>query len=570
MCSIYRRLDRAFKKSAIIGLLFLFLGEPAFARLSNDPDLGEQWYVHRIEAPLAWETSVGSRDVIVAVIDTGVVLEHPDLKPNLWRNARERIDGIDNDANGFVDDVFGWDFLRGVGAPIARNDADHSSTGYNHATIISGLVGGRGANTQGIAGVAWRVTILPLVALDGFGDGEAETVAKAVDYAVMMGADIINLSLVGAKESEELTTSLRRAWDAGVLVIAAVGNQLRRNVRAADLGVRPEFPACTDVGDAENWILGVAATDRDDRKAWFSNYGGGCVDISAPGDDLWSTQWKGIPPVPYGGGWQGTSIAAPLVAGAAALLKSANPTLTNRELRDLLLGSAERIDHLNPLFAGKLGVGRLNVGRAMVRVRTDGRVNRFGTVIVEAKAGTRRTLAAFNRYAASVALPTNVDAALGIPIEADLDGDGTPERIVPVADVVRPRVEVKDANGFVYDTFELGPGYRRVKFSVGAGDIDGDGYDEVVVSPSTGSGAVRVLSWHRVRDRELVLPTAGTGYRIAVGDLDADDVAEIISVTAFGSSATLRIFDGTGIPKSVGAPVGIPRGATIRLAAIKG
>lgn len=549
---------------------FLIVVPGAYARFSNDPDLDAEWYLTRIEAPFAWETSVGSKDIVVAVIDTGIVMEHPDLKPNLWRNMRERIDGLDNDANGFADDVFGWDFLRGVGAPSARNNADHSSTGYNHATIIAGLIGGRGGNAQGIVGVNWRVTILPLVALDGFGDGEAETVAKAVDYAVAMGADIINLSLVGAKENEELAAALRRAWDAGVLVIAAVGNQLRSGARAADLGVRPEFPACTDAGDPENWIMGVAATDREDRKAWFSNYGGGCVDMSAPGDDLWSTQWKGDPPVFYGGGWQGTSLAAPLVAGAAALLKSANPTLTNRELRDLLLGSAERIDHLNPLYAGKLGVGRLNVGRAMVRVRADGRVNRFGNVIVEARASTRRALAGFNRYAAPVALPPNVDAALGVPIEADLDGDGTPERIVSVADALRPRVDVKDTNGFVYDTFELGPAYRRVKFSIGAGDIDGDGYGEVVVSPPIGSGAVRIFSWHGVRDRQIALREAGRGYRITIADLDADDVAEIIAVTTSGPSALLRIFDGAGTLKSAGAPFAIPRGATIQLGSFRG
>jgi subtilisin family serine protease len=210
-----------------------------------------------------------------------------------------------------------------------------------------------------MAGMAWNVRIMPLVALDPDGSGEVATVVKAIRFAVSNGANIINLSLVGYDENDELTEIIRRASQAGVVVVAATGNDPSSR-DGLDLDQTPLYPVCAD--GARNYVLGVSGTDTLDQKMPYANYGRRCTDIVAPSMAVFAAAVKSG----YLDHLNGTSLAAPLVSGAAALLKSVHPEWTSQQIRNRLIETADPIEeHLTPEIRGRFGHGRLNVGRAL-------------------------------------------------------------------------------------------------------------------------------------------------------------------------------------------------------------
>jgi subtilisin family serine protease len=283
---------------------------------AEDPRVGEQWALQG-DAPMgtetAWRQTTGA-DVTVAVIDSGVDLGHPDLAPNLWTNPGEVPgNGIDDDGNGYVDDVHGYDFVGGDGDPQDEN---------GHGTHVAGIIGARGGNGIGGAGVAWRVKLMAVRVLDADARGTTTSVAEGIRYAVANGARIVNLSLAGPSPTPELEDAVRFAQDHGVLVVVAAGNE------GTDLAAAPTYPAA--YGEAN--VLGVAATAQDGGLSSVSDYGPG-ADLAAPGEQILSTA--------LGGGYEwrtGTSMAAPHVAGALVLLAAARPDLDATGLRDALLG----------------------------------------------------------------------------------------------------------------------------------------------------------------------------------------------------------------------------------------
>jgi len=192
-------------------------------------------------------------------------------------------------------------------------------------------------------------------------------VARAVNYAVDNGAHIISISFVGASTYPELTDSLFRAYKKGVLVVVSAGNSRNDSSGNENLTKVKQYPICLDSDSSENWILGVGSVDHKDQLSIFGDYGS-CIDISAPGERIFSTQ-KFAPQYGYtknfDGAWSGTSFSAPLVAGSAALIKSIRPDWSAKEIMANLLHSAEDVDGLNPGFAGQMGYGRLNVGKAV-------------------------------------------------------------------------------------------------------------------------------------------------------------------------------------------------------------
>ena len=307
--------------------------EPATSAAPADPRSGEQWALQG-DAPMglssAWRQTTGG-DVTVAVIDSGADLTHPDLAPNLWVNASEIPgNGIDDDANGYVDDVHGYDFVGADGDPQDEN---------GHGTHVAGIIGARGGNGIGVAGVAWQVRLMILRALDAQAHGTTDAVAKAIHYAVDNGARVVNMSLAGPDSTPSLEAAVQYARAHGVLIVAAAGNDGR------DLASAPTYPATY----SEDNVLGVAATGEDGRLSVVSDYGPG-AEIAAPGERILSTA--------LGGGYEwrtGTSMAAPQVTGALALLASARPDLDGAGLRTALLGGA-RHDGL-PADAGALDVG---------------------------------------------------------------------------------------------------------------------------------------------------------------------------------------------------------------------
>ena len=284
-----------------------------------------------IDAPEAWEITHGSSNVIVAVIDTGVDYTHPDLIANMWTNTGEIPgNGIDDDANGYVDDVHGYDF---------RNDDGDPMDDHFHGTHCAGTIGAVGDNGVDVVGVNWNVRIMGMKFLGSGGSGYSSDAAACLDYAVMMGADITSNSWGGGSYDAALLTAIQNAGAAGQLFVAAAGN---------DSFNTDSYPYYPQGYQADN-IVSVGALQRAGGLASFSNYGLASVDIAAPGEAIWSTN--------VGGGLRvldGTSMATPHVAGVAALLKSVKPSATVEELQRWLYDGAD----VDPLLDGEIGGSR--------------------------------------------------------------------------------------------------------------------------------------------------------------------------------------------------------------------
>lgn len=359
------------KKSILVFALvcFLFSADKVWALTPNDPNyLQQQIMWEQIQAPRAWDFTTGSRRVVVATIDTGADIWHDDLLSNIWSNSYEIPENnYDDDKNGYIDDIHGWNFAEDNN-DVRTNvmDSVGDSDAINHSTVIAGLVGAVGNNSKSAAGLNWNVSIMSLRAVGNDGNGSYAKVAKAVEYAVNHGADVISMSIVGDEYDETLKQVLYQAYKKGVVVVAAAGNDQHHN-GGGDLNIKPNYPVCFDSDEAENWILGVSSVDSQDVLSNFADYGS-CVDILAPGQNMFSLQ-RYAPMYgftkDFGGPWQGTSFSAPIVAGAAALLKAERPEWSAKEIISTLLSTADNINYKNPNFQNKLGFGRLNIGQAV-------------------------------------------------------------------------------------------------------------------------------------------------------------------------------------------------------------
>ncbi|MCC7193151.1 MAG: S8 family serine peptidase [Phycisphaeraceae bacterium] len=292
-----------------------------------------------IDAPEAWDITTGSNTIVIAVLDTGIDLTHPDLAANIWTNPGEIPgDGIDNDANGYIDDVNGWDF---------KNNDNNPTDDQHHGTHVSGTLAGIGNNNNGVTGIAWNVKIMPLKFLGSDGLGVASDAVKALNYVAMMkqrGVNILvtNNSWGGDENTQALYDAIATQRDLGILFVAAAGN-LNQN---SDL--TPYYPASYDLTN----IISVASTDRNDSKSSFSNWGPVGTDLAAPGTSIYSTS-----PVSSYRTLSGTSMAVPLVSGVAALAYAAKPTATWQEVKSAILDSVDPI----PQYAGlTVTGGRLN------------------------------------------------------------------------------------------------------------------------------------------------------------------------------------------------------------------
>ncbi len=300
-----------------------------------------------IAAPKAWGTTTGDQGTVVAVIDTGTDINHPDLKNNVWTNLNETpANGIDDDKNGYVDDVNGWDF--------ANNDASvyDAAAEDGHGTHVAGTIAAEGNNGIGVTGVNWKAKIMPLKFLGGPNGGYTSNAVKAIDYAITKEAKISNNSWGGTGSSQTLKDAIARADAAGHLFVAAAGNGGSDGV-GDDNDSTPSYPASYDNPN----IISVAATDSKDALAGFSNYGAKSVDLAAPGVSILST----LPANTYGG-YSGTSMATPHVSGVAALLKSKDPSADDAALKERILKAADAKSNLS---AKTLTGGRLNAAQAV-------------------------------------------------------------------------------------------------------------------------------------------------------------------------------------------------------------
>lgn len=339
----------------------------------NDALLGNQYYLKQIQADKAWNFTVGSEKVIVAVIDSGVDLNHPDLKDNIWENGDEISNNQkDDDHNGYIDDIHGWNFVDKTNDPNPQFTNDYTEEGVTHGTVIAGLIAASGNNNAGIAGIAWKTKIMVLRAIGSNGEGNIEDAALAVRYAADNGADIINMSFVGSQDVVLLKDAVSYAYQKGAVIVAAVGNDAVGVISSAggNLDANPVYPVCYQWQKGENQILGAGAVNQEDQKTNFSNFGQTCLDINAPGVNFVSTQVyrqerSDIFNAPFSGYWNGTSFSTALVSGAAALIKSINKKFSNVKIISSILNSADNIDSQNPDYKNLLGKGRLNVLKAI-------------------------------------------------------------------------------------------------------------------------------------------------------------------------------------------------------------
>jgi subtilisin family serine protease len=297
-----------------------------------DPGLSKVYGVAKIGATQAWRYERGSKNIVVAVIDTGADYNHQDLSFNMWRNPQPSDKG----------DVVGYDFIHNDGLPFDDN---------KHGTHTAGTIGAVGGNGIGISGVTQRVSIMPLKFLSGQGSGTTADAVRAIDYAVAHGARILSNSWGGKADNDNkaLLEAIQRAQKHGVLFVAAAGNDGGNN----DKPNQADYPAAFNTDN----MISVAATDSRDRLASFSNYGARTVQVAAPGVNILST----VPGDRYAS-LSGTSMACPHVAGAAALIWAKNPQWTYQQVKKALLGTVDRI----PSLRGKVATaGRINVLKAL-------------------------------------------------------------------------------------------------------------------------------------------------------------------------------------------------------------
>jgi subtilisin family serine protease len=313
------------------------------SRTPDDPFYVRQYALQPsaggISAPVAWDQRTHCS--LVAVLDSGVQYDHPDLKGNVWHNSGEKkSNGKDDDDNGYVDDYYGADVRDAKGSGGDTN---------GHGSHVAGIIAADGDNATGVTGACWSGSIMPVAFMDSRGRGSTSDAVAGIDYAVHEKAKVINCSFGSSGKSKALEDAVKHAKEKGVLLVVAAGNE------GVDLESEPLYPASSTSGN----VLTVAATTSTDALASFSNFGRKSVDVGAPGDGIYSTypesRYKEL---------SGTSMAAPLVAAAAAMLRARDSKLSYSDIRSLLKASVDP----TPALSGRVVTGgRLNIARALER-----------------------------------------------------------------------------------------------------------------------------------------------------------------------------------------------------------
>ena len=316
---------------------------------SNDPlftanpfDPTGQWHLARVSAPAAWDTTTGSRKVVVAIVDSGMDISHGDLRDNVWSNPVDQPNGVDDDGNDKVDDVNGWDFV---------NDSGVIGSHESHGTHVAGLVGETGNNGLLGVGMAWQVSLMPIAFIDSSGTGTVQNAADSLLYAGRHNVDIVNGSFAISGVNPALLNPISSAIGAApkTLFVFAAGND------TANVDTNPYYPCVMPFAN----VMCVGSTTQNDNVSSFSNYGQG-VDLFAPGSAIKSTE-------PGGNMFtlSGTSMATPIVAGTAAIMKSISPWATPVDLANALRQGTDKIPAVQGLTASN---GRLNAAAAVTLI----------------------------------------------------------------------------------------------------------------------------------------------------------------------------------------------------------
>ena len=322
-------------------------GDGAVAAVSvNDPNAANQYSLDRMRVRDAWSLTKGGTNV-VAVLDTGISFVHTDLAGRIYVNPGEsgsgrETNGRDDDANGFIDDVNGWDFVNGDRRPADDND---------HGTWVSGVIAANPNNAQGVAGISWSDKILPVKVMDSAGSGYTSDLARGIRYAADRGAKVINMSVGGFPYDVAVKSAVDYAWSKGAVLIGAAGNNRREETF---------YPASYPN------VISVSATQADDEFTNWSSYGT-AVDVSAPGADIQTTDCGGCSTTSAGGSAymyvSGTSFATPNTAGVVALIRARYPTWSNQQVVNRLLATVDDLGLTG--WDNRYGAGRVNAMRAV-------------------------------------------------------------------------------------------------------------------------------------------------------------------------------------------------------------
>ena len=565
-----------------------------------DPGVVYQNYFDLINIEPSWSDDLQvNKEVIVAILDSGIDLDHPDLISSLWSNHGEIAgNGLDDDLNSYIDDVVGWDFIDSDNIPKPELIGDYDFVAVNHGTVIAGIIAAA-RNNIGIVGIAPQVKIMPLRILDPRGQGNTLVLSQAIDYAVENGADIINLSLVGVGYDETLKGSIKNAYNQGVMIVAASGNEEDAGI---DLDEHPRYPVCEING--VNRVLGVAAVDQTSVLTDFSNFGQTCIDVSAPGRNFYSTVYQDSSNNQfseyYANGWSGTSVAAPVISATAALIKMQYPQFRPYDIYNIIRSSASSLQIKNPSNYLDLGSGLIDVGAALnlaasrhsqsrhlvlapdrglapeifildedgnqldswlaYAEKFTGGVNiavgdvngdDVKEIITTPKAGGGPHVRIFNEsgniLSEFMAYDTRFEGGVNIAV-GDVNGDGQLNIITAPLSNGGPHIRIFDWQGnlrqqfFAYDDDYFGG------VNIAVGDVNNSGYDEVVTINNTGIAKVKVFDKYR-RLRASFLPYSSnmlSGVNLTIGDVNNDGWQEIITVPAKDQVADIKMFSQKG------------------------
>lgn len=568
---------RLFPRALLAAVSSALLPSLVLAQTPNDPQYGEQWYLDAIHAPAAWESTTGSSSIIVAVLDTGLDLQHEDIGANLWINTKEIAgNGKDDDANGFVDDVHGWDFIDDDNDPSPNPVNDSSEEAISHGTLIAGEIGAIGDNHLGVSGVNWSVKIMPVRMLDDQGGGTEFDAANAIRYAVRNGAKVINLSFAGNEASAALQNAVKDAYAKNVVVVAAMGNDAR------DTDANPVYPACLRTTD-DDWVIGVTAITDLNQGASFTNYGTICADVAAPGTNIYGLSYYNVSegyPDSYQGSWSGTSMASPLVAGAAALLFSKYPTLSAGDVRNILKLSVDPVN-IAGFFSGELGAGRLNIERALAmaasyapavepssepsveepavepETKTEAptgsdNILKYSYAVFGAPAGVAPDVnvryADGSEYARFAAYSSNFHGGVRVAT-INNDHDGIPEIVTGAGESGGPHVRVFKAFGALAHEFFAYDKESSHGVSIAIGDINGDGEEDIVTA--VGAGVSQdVVAWTESGEELSRFPAsifpASSALSVSTADID-DDIADEITIAGIIDGVVhVAVYDNDG------------------------
>ncbi len=518
----------------------------------NDSNLKEQTYLKQIKALEGWTWSREAEDITIAIIDTGVDLNHPDLANNIWINQGEiPDDNLDNDGNGYIDDVYGWDFVNETADNNVKLSRGYNKDAVNHGTVVAGIAAAIGDNKEGIAGIAWKPKIMSLRALDSQGYGNTYNVARAINYAVNNGANIINLSFVGNKSDSILSSAIRKAYQANVAVVASAGDDKGYGI---SLDETPKYPVCNDFG--ENMVFGVGSVDINNNISEFSNFGKYCIDIMAPGENIYSTQVYqpsiNIFKEKYGNHWNGTSFSAPLISGTIALIKAIDPNFTLEEIHNLIEDNAQNISFINFSRREKIGAGSLDINQTLLAARRLKNSRKLSILTIPIS-GINPDIKFFDQKNSKIEIKNLEKDYYNYKYKidsGDMNGDGSQEIVISKTNWQGTQILIYDEKWNLIKSFELE--YTQ-PIDMALGDLYNTKREKIIIgTPINQKPEVLIYDLSgKLLHRFLVYDEKFKGgVSVAIGDVDGDYNQEIITAPANNGGPHIRIFDRNGGLKS--------------------